>query len=149
MKKDLSIFNNFWRPSLKYHFNVPSVLNGIPRLFSKGLDNEFSRIFNGKCDFEETDDKYVIELELPGIKKDEIKINLRYNTLTISWNRDNEKKRKIGKSYYERQVGSFQRQFNVEGADQEKISAELKHGVLLITITKLEKAKPKKITINS
>jgi len=53
-----------------------------------------------------------------------------------------------GKSRYERSEGSFTRSFDVEGSDAEKIEAELKNGILKITLPKHEMSKPKKIEIN-
>lgn len=106
------------------------------------------KILNGKCDFEETDDKYVIELEVPGVKKDEINLNLKNDILTISWYSKKESKSDKGKSKYERREGSFTRSFDVEGSDTDKIEAELKSGILKVTLPKHESTKPKKIQIN-
>lgn len=128
-------------------------LDNLPAFFGtrdlfKGFDSEFDKILNGKCDFEETEDKYTIELEVPGVKKDEIGINLKNDILTISWSRKKENKTGKGKSRYERSEGSFTRNFDVEGANPEKIEAELKNGVLKVVLNKNEYVKPKKIEIN-
>ena len=85
MNRDLAIFNNFWN-------DVPSIFDKKGRSLFSGFSSEFDKILNGKCDFEELDDKYVVELEVPGVKKDEINITLKNDTLTISWSRTNEKK---------------------------------------------------------
>jgi len=111
------------------------------------FSKEFDKILNGKCDFEEKDDSYVIELEVPGVKKDEIEINLKNDVLTINWSRKSEKKKGLGKGFYERSEGSFSRSFSVDGADDKNITAELKDGVLKIVVPKLETAKAKKIEI--
>ena len=133
---------------VKNDFNsiFPSFFDDGFRLL-KGFGSEFEQILNGKCDFEESENEYVVELEVPGVKKEEIDISLKKETLTINWNRKNEKKSKIGKSKYERSEGSFSRSFSVEGANSEKIEAELKNGVLKIVVPKLEKVKAKNITI--
>jgi len=125
---------------------IPSFFGGKD-LF-KGFDSDFEKILNGKCDFEETDDKYVIELEVPGVKKDEINLNLKNDILTISWYSKKESKSDKGKSKYERREGSFTRSFDVEGSDTDKIEAELKSGILKVTLPKHESTKPKKIQIN-
>jgi len=114
----------------------------------KGFDSEFEKILNGKCDFEENDDKYVIELEVPGVKKDEININLKNEVLIVSWYSKKENKSNKGRSKYERNEGSFTRSFDVEGSVADKIEAELKNGILKITLPKHENSKPKKIQIN-
>jgi HSP20 family protein len=102
---------------------------------------------NGRCDFEELDDKYIAELEVPGVKKDEINISVKNDTLTISWSRRRETKKGKGKTNYERSEGSFKRRFDVTGADTEKVEASLKDGILKIIIPKLENFKPKQIEI--
>ncbi|HOJ62946.1 MAG TPA: Hsp20 family protein [Spirochaetota bacterium] len=112
------------------------------------FSKEFDKILNGRCDFEEKDDSYLIELEVPGVKKDEIEITLKNEVLTINWSRKSEKKKGLGsKGVYERSEGSFSRSFSVEGADEKGISAELKDGVLKIVVPKVEGAKAKKIEI--
>lgn len=114
----------------------------------RGFNSEFDKILNGKCDFEDRDNEYYIELETPGVEKNEININFKNDNLVINWSRTREEKKgKSDKSRYERSSGSFQRSFYVEGADFEKIDAELTNGVLTITIPKLEKVKAKQITI--
>jgi len=114
----------------------------------RGFNSEFDNILNGKCDFEDRDNEYYIELETPGVEKDEININFKNDNLVINWSRTREeKKEKSKKNRYERSSGSFQRSFYVEGANFEKIEAELKNGVLKITIPKLETVKAKQITI--
>ena len=89
-----------------------------------------------------------VELEVPGVKKDEIDLSLKNDILTISWKRTKEDKKEEAKSSrYEKSEGSFSRIFNVEGAEIEKINASLKDGVLKIIIPKNEEAKSKKIEI--
>lgn len=139
------IKRDFWRNTPMWD-TIPDIF-GTKNLF-KGFDSNFEKILNGKCDFEETDDRYVIELEVPGVKKDEINLSLKNEVLTISWHSKKENKSNKGKSRYERSEGSFTRSFDVEGSNAEKIEAELKNGVLKITLPKHESSKPKKIQIN-
>jgi len=144
------IKRDFWNTIPKWETALQDafpVFLGNKNLF-KGFDPGFEKILNGKCDFEESDDRYVIELEVPGVKKDEINISLKNEVLTISWSSKKENKDGKGKSRYERSEGSFTRSFDVEGSDAEKIDAELKNGVLKITLPKHEMSKPKKIQIN-
>ena len=140
MRKDLTLFNDFWD-------DMPSLFDKGRKLFT-GFTNEFDKILNGKCDFEELDDKYFVELEVPGVKKNEINLSLKNDVLTISWSRKKEEKEEKSKRRsYERSEESFTRSFNVDGADSEKINASLKDGVLKIVLPKHENAKPKKIEI--
>lgn len=141
MSKDLTTLSDFWN-------DVPSIFDFNKNIF-KGFSEEYSKILNGKCDFEEMEDKYEVELEVPGVMKDEIEISLRNENLIIGWSRKREeKKNKPKNKHYERSEGSFTRSFHVEGADSEKIKADLKNGVLKIVVPKIEGAKTKKIEIN-
>ena len=141
MSGELKLFKNFWN-------DVPSVFDYNKKLFQDSPE-DFIRIMNGKCDFEELDDKYHIELEVPGIKRNEIEITLNNEVLKIVWSRKRENKRGLlKKTKYERSEGSFNRSFKVAGADSEKIAAELKDGILKVDLPKKEDYKPKQIKIN-
>ena len=141
MSGELKLFKNFWN-------DVPSVFDYNKKLFQDSPE-DFIRIMNGKCDFEELDDKYHIELEVPGIKRNEIEITLNNEILKIAWSRKRENKRGLlKKTKYERSEGSFNRSFNVAGAESDKISAELNDGILKVDLPKKEDFKPKQIKIN-
>jgi len=100
-------------------------------------------------DITEDDKEYLVKAELPEMKKEEIKINVHEDVLSISGERKYEKEEK-GKKYHrvERAYGSFVRSFTLpEDADGSKINAEYKEGVLKIHLPKSEKAKPKAIEV--
>ncbi|MDX2250890.1 MAG: Hsp20/alpha crystallin family protein [Nitrospira sp.] len=100
-------------------------------------------------DITEDDKEYLIKAELPEMKKEEIKINVHEDVLSISGERKYEKEEK-GKKYHrvERAYGSFVRSFTLpEDADGSKINAEYKEGVLKLHLPKSEKAKPKAIEV--
>lgn len=100
-------------------------------------------------DITEDDKEYVVKAEIPEMKKEDIKINVHDDVLTISGERKYEKEEK-GKKYHrvERAYGSFMRSFTLpEEADGTKVSAEYKDGVLKVHLPKSEKAKPKAIEV--
>ena len=100
-------------------------------------------------DISEDDKEYVVKAELPEMKKEEIKINVLDDVLSISGERQYEKEEK-GKKYHrvERAYGSFMRSFTLpEDADGSKVSAEYKDGVLNVRLPKSEKARPKSIEV--
>lgn len=100
-------------------------------------------------DIEESDKEYLIKAELPEVKKEEVKLTVQDDVLTISGERKAEKEEK-GKKYHrvERCYGSFMRSFTLpEDADGTKVSAEYKDGVLRVHLPKSEKAKPKAIEV--
>jgi len=103
----------------------------------------------------ESEDSYEVELAAPGMKKEDFKIELDNNMLTISSEKTEEYDEENAKEKYSRKEFSyqaFQRSFNLpkEVVDEEKIKAHYKDGVLHLTIPKKEEAKqkpPRKIQI--
>lgn len=96
-----------------------------------------------KTDIKEDDSGYELEMDLPGFKKDEVKVSLNNGYLTITASKgleENEKEKKTGKYIRkERFAGACERSFYV-GDDliEEDIKAKFKHGILQLTIPKKE-----------
>jgi HSP20 family protein len=103
-------------------------------------------------DIKETDKEYVIHAELPGVKKEDISIDLDKNLLTLSGERKQEKKEENERYYrVERSYGKFSRTITVpEGITPDQIRARFENGVLEVDIPKLEgkKEEPKKINVS-
>jgi HSP20 family protein len=93
-----------------------------------------------KLDVEDSKDQYIIEADLPGVRREEISLDMSDGRLTISVNRE-EKEEKEGKNYVhkERRISSMQRSIYLAEADTEGITAKLQDGVLNVTVPKLEK----------
>ncbi|MBN1406766.1 MAG: Hsp20/alpha crystallin family protein [Calditrichaceae bacterium] len=100
-------------------------------------------------DVEETDQAFLITAEVPGIKKDDIKITFENNYLTISGEKKVEKDRKDKNFHHmERSFGKFSRTLGIPaGVMLDKIEAEYDQGILNIKIPKAEEAKPKQIEV--
>jgi len=131
-----------------------------------GFRNEFDQLFDSffntpvkeetsitafapAVDIEEKEKEFRITAELPGLKKEEIKINIKDNLLTI-FGEKNKGKKIEEKNYHrtERIYGSFQRTFRLpEYADQDNIAAEYKDGILNVSIPKLEESISKNVEI--
>ena len=108
------------------------------------------RAWSPAVDIYETDEKMVIKTELPGLKKEDIDIEVRDNTLTLKGERKFEKEIKQ-ENYHrvERAYGSFQRSFTLPSTiKQEAIEATFKDGILEVSLPKAEEAKPKKVEIS-
>ena len=90
-----------------------------------------------KIDIEEKENEYLIEAELPGVKKEEIDLNIEEDTLCITVNRS-EETNKDGKNYIhrERRVSSMSRRIRLADAKLDEIKAKLDNGVLAVTIPK-------------
>lgn len=92
-----------------------------------------------KTDIKDNGNEYVMEADLPGFKKENIKIDIDNDTLTITAERKNENSEKDDKGNYirmERSYGSFSRSFDVSGINTEEISASYNDGVLTLNMPK-------------
>ncbi|MDD4494519.1 MAG: Hsp20/alpha crystallin family protein [Eubacteriales bacterium] len=102
-----------------------------------------------RADVRETENEYVVEAEIPGVKKEDIKLDLEDDTLTISVERKFEnKEEKDNYLRMERRYGSFSRSFYVDNIKNEDVKAEYKDGILKVTLPKDDKAKAKKRAID-
>ena len=96
-----------------------------------------------KVDVRDEGDHYVLEADMPGMKKDDLKVEVNDGLLTISaeYNETNEQKKDDDKYVYrERRFGNMSRSFNVEGIREQDITAEFKNGVLTLQLPKCEPA---------
>lgn len=129
-----------------------------PTSFRSFLDGFFNDDFSGgslpsfspKVDVSETDKEFEVQVHVPGVKKEEISIDLDKNQLTISGERklDNEKSERnyhSVESYY----GSFRRSFRLpESVNQDKIDAAYADGILTVKLPKdVKKSTVKQIVI--
>ena len=124
----------------------------IDRLFDDFFRTEVrpaKEFFAPDMDVYETDDEVVIEVEIPGIDRKDVKITVEENILKISGEKKVEREQK-GKNYYyvERSAGKFERAIRLpDYVDVEKIKAEYKNGVLTIRVPKKEERKKKVIEV--
>ncbi len=133
--------------------NMQKTFEYMNRLFNAAQENT-DRVavdFVPAVNTREANDAYYIEVDLPGVKKEDVSISVNDNVLTISGERKLEEERKDEEFYrIESVYGSFERSFTLpEDVDADKIEAEFKDGVLTVRIPKaqvVEKA-PKKIEI--
>jgi HSP20 family protein len=96
----------------------------------------------------ETKDGYVLEAEMPGVNKDGLEITLEGNEITILGHRKNEVV--TGTPVFrERALADYRRVFELDPAiDTAKIAAKMDQGVLVLTLPKSERVKPRKITVD-
>lgn len=101
------------------------------------------------ADISETDKEYLIRAELPGVKKEDVKVNLADGMISIEGERKQEKDEKTEKFHrIERLYGSFSRRFSLpEHIKADAVRSEYKDGVLSVHIPKTEKEKPKQIPV--
>ncbi|MGA9525254.1 MAG: Hsp20/alpha crystallin family protein [Myxococcaceae bacterium] len=121
-----------WEPFREFTRATPAGVEFVPSLEVK-----------------ERKDAIVLRADLPGVREDDVDVSLTGNRLTISGKREEEKKEEGERYYtYERSYGTFSRSFTLpEGIDSEHIEANLKDGVLDVTIPKRPEVQPKKISL--
>jgi len=104
------------------------------------------------ADVAEREDAYTVTLDLPGMAREDIKLRIADNVLTVSGERKVEHEESTaGGNYHrvERSYGGFTRSFILPSAvDEGKVAATYKDGVLAITLPKSEDAKPRQIAVN-
>ena len=136
----LSIWNPIHEMDELFHNRLASVLGG---------EGAQSVAWSPVVDIEETELNYLIRAELPGLSKKKVKVVVEDGVLTLSGERDLERKVE-GKTFHhiERSHGTFTRSFTLpENADAESVSANYKEGLLEIRVVKCEEAQPKSIEV--
>ena len=107
-------------------------------------------VFTPAVDIFETEKEITLLADIPGVKADDLTIDLRDNTLTLSADiapADNTEAEEILIEY---ETGRYYRQFTLgELINQENIDAKLSDGVLRLSLPKVEKATPKKISVKT
>ena len=117
----------------------------------QGESEGATRLWSPVVDVSENEHEIVLEAELPGMKQEEIDIQLNGDTLVLRGERHFEQTQR-GEQYHriERQYGAWQRTFQIElPIDAPKVSADYKNGVLTIHLPKAESLKPRQIAITT
>lgn len=123
---------------------VPTTFGSmIDRFFADSVARSGGSVYNfiPKVDVIEEDKAFEIHLAVPGMNKEEFKIEVNDNVLTISGERKFSKEKKENQyRSFETQYGSFSRSFSLpENTDSEKITAQYTNGILVLTVPKDEK----------
>lgn len=128
---------------------------GIDRLFDDFFNLKPASMFDSEwlpaVDVYEDEKHIHIKADVAGIEEKDLDLNLQDNVLTVSGRRNEEKKESSGRNCFvsERRFGSFSRSISLpEGVNQENVRAELKNGVLKVTIEKPKTEETKKIKID-
>jgi len=108
--------------------------------------------FSPQMEVRETKDAFIFKADLPGVRKEDIDIDVHGSRLQISGRREDEHEDREGDRVYayERTYGTFMRAFTLpETADTDNIRSEFENGVLAIVVPKKAGAQPRKIQIGS
>jgi HSP20 family protein len=132
---------------------LSTLRNELDHLFDLSWSGRDSGLFSGwspALDVFDEKDHFVVNAELPGMKKEEIDLSFQDGVLSISGERKQATENTEGETFRsERYFGKFQRSVTLPAAvDSSKISASYKDGILSVTLPKSEAAKPKQIAVN-
>ena len=115
-----------------------------PSIFANRTDEFMPRV-----DIRDAEDHLAMTFEVPGMKKDDIKVSVKEGILTVSGSREITSE-EDHERYVRREIqsGSFSRQFSLpKTVRTDNVNAEYKNGILEIRLAKLEEAKPKEVEI--
>ena len=140
-----------WRPFSEldtFRSGFDKLFDDFYRSYSEGSEDVSSGY--PVVDIRETKDDFIISAEMPDVNKEDVNINLSDNTLTIKGEKKKEEEKK-GENYHrvERSYGTFQRSFTLPTkVENNKIKANYKDGILVITLPKKDEVKSKEISIS-
>lgn len=142
--------------TLKPRFTVmfpPSVQREMDQVFdtffgANGNGNGHATGYSAPASLGEEEGRWCVEVDLPGVKQEDIDITLEKNTLRITAERKGPEDRKYW--HQERAYGRFERLFTLpETVNPESIEAELREGVLYLTLAKRPESQPRKISVKA
>ncbi len=116
------------------------------RMFFDDMLNDLTTESMMKCDIYEKDDKVFIELDVPGYKKEDIKVECNKGNIVIKAEKTKETDESRKYIHRERKMYSkMERSFHLEDIDEETIEAEFKDGILRLIIEKIDEDRNKKV----
>ena len=123
-------------------------VQGKKELVSKEEKTVPARYFVPATDIYETDDGLMVVMEVPGVERKDIDINVENEVIRVEGRIDASKYDGLDPLYTEYNVGHFARNFTLSNkVDQQKIGAQLEDGVLTLTLPKLREARPRRISV--
>jgi HSP20 family protein len=136
--------------------DVRALENRLTRLFTEAFGNgdwtartSATAVWTPPVDVFEEADAIRIVAEVPGVRPEDVKISVEGNVLTVSGTKEQVAEEKAERVHrYERTYGAFERTFTLPASvDAASIKAGYEHGVLTVTLPKVEKAKPRQIKV--
>jgi len=123
-------------------------VQGKKELVSKEEKTVPARYFVPATDIYETDDGLMVVMEVPGVERKNIDINVENEVIRVEGRIDTSQYDGLDPLYTEYNVGHFARSFTLSSKiDQQKIGAQLEDGVLTLTLPKLKEAQPRRISV--
>lgn len=146
------VWNRGFAPLVDLHDEVDRLFDNVwGTLPDTRNQNKTESRWTPPCDIEENSSHYLLTLDMPGVQKEHVRLEVGDNQLTVSGERNTERKSSSeGLSYSERRQGRFERTFRLPpGVDTGKVEAHYQDGTLRVYIPKAETVKPRQIKITN
>lgn len=140
-------FTSPFREFSRYQDRMDRLMNEL--MGARSEEGVTSFDFAPSCEISEEDRNFLLKVDLPGVKKENVKVEVDGDRLTIRAERKEEKEEKSKRRHLsEISYGSYVRSFTLPQAiDEKKVDAKFEDGVLIVTVPKTEATKAKQISI--
>ncbi|HTL12055.1 MAG TPA: Hsp20/alpha crystallin family protein [Bdellovibrionota bacterium] len=144
--RNLSVWNGGFGGLSDFRTEVEKLFDDFLTPSTRGWNADW----NPAVDVEETADHYLLTVDVPGVTKDQLKLEVIGSQVILSGERKEERKDKSAAWHSERRYGKFRRSFTLpNGVDSSKVEAQYEDGMLRVYLPKAESAKPRQIKIAS
>lgn len=143
-----SYLSNPFREFSRYQDRMDRLMNELMEL--RGEEGAVGTDFAPSCEISEEEKFFQLKADLPGVKKEDVKVEVNGDRLTIRAERKEEKEEKSKKRHVsEISYGSYVRSFTLPQAiDEKKVDAKFENGVLFVTVPKAEESKSRQISVH-
>lgn len=145
-----SLFRRNGNESIRSLSRLRDNLDNIMQELTESDQTFFQSDFSPSCELSEDKTNFYVKFDIPGVKKDDVKVQMDGNQVTVSAERRDEKQSEDKKSYYsEISYGSYERSFTLPtSVDEKKIDAKFEDGVLTLVMPKSGRTSAKQIAIH-
>lgn len=136
---------------VKWNAVTPTVFSDLEKAFVNTFFDDTEVAFKPRAEVTENKDKFVLRVEVPGVAKEDVKLAVENNLLTISGERKRDEVSE-GATHHLRELrfGKFERRFRLsDGIDHSAIKADFRNGILEVTLPKSKEARSREIAINA
>ena len=124
-------------------------LPALNRVFSDFENETGMSTRTPRTNIQETDNAYVLTLEMPGLSREDVEVSFENDTLIVKGDREEKSEKQEDKGVIRREYHTrFERSFNVHGIDPDQVSAKMENGILLVTLPKSRERLGRKINVS-
>ncbi len=145
--RNLMTFKDFENHPFRILDEIEKDMRSMLDFMSTSRGNTMSFNNSPLCDLRDSDSHFLLSFDLPGMNREDIKVEVKGGRITVSGERKQDVK---DGDYTEKRYGRFERSISLpQGVDEDKIEAHYENGVLSLALPKSESVKPRQIAIGS